>query len=58
MFFNRTRASASKEAVSYKESGRWKPITWGEMETRVRNLARGISDWVQPEDRVAILSEG
>ena len=36
--------------------GGW-PITWREYEGKVRALARGIADWVQPGEIVCILAE-
>jgi long-chain acyl-CoA synthetase len=57
LFFNRTRASAAEKALLHKRGGSWHPITWGELEQRVREIARGISDWVGPKEMVSILSE-
>jgi long-chain acyl-CoA synthetase len=57
MFFSRAHASATEEALLYKREGRWQPITWQEYETAVREVARGIADWIEPREIVAILSE-
>ena len=57
MFFNRTATSPEADAIQYKEGNRWLSITWKDLEGRVRSLARGISDWVSPGDKVCILSE-
>jgi long-chain acyl-CoA synthetase len=57
LFFKRAGISANAEALVHKQAGRWIPITWREYEQGVRDVARGISDWVQPKDMVCILSE-
>ena len=57
LFFNRVKASAQKEAVMWKEAGRWVSKTWSQLEQEVRETARGVSDWVEPRDIVCILSE-
>ena len=57
MFFSRTATTPDADAIQYKEGNRWLSISWKELEGRVRTLARGISDWVEPADKVCILSE-
>jgi long-chain acyl-CoA synthetase len=57
MFYRRTKASAYREAVLYKQDGTWRPLTWKDLEQRVREVARGIVDWVKPKDIVCLLSE-
>ncbi len=57
IFFRRTAIAPQEEALSSKINGRWVPVTWKEYEQNVRDLARGLSDWVQPKEIVAILSE-
>ena len=57
LFFRRTKASGPEEALIFKRDGRWTPLTWREYEQGVREVARGIADWVQPKEIVAILSE-
>ncbi len=57
IFFNRTSESGSEEAVLHKKDGKWISVSWKEYEGRVRDLARAISDWVQPGDVVCIMGE-
>lgn len=57
LFFRRVRGQSSGEALLYKHEGKWLPVTWVEYERNVRRLARSISDWVNPGDVAAILSE-
>jgi long-chain acyl-CoA synthetase len=57
IFYRRTKASANREAVIHKENERWIARTWKQLELEVREVARGISDWVSPKDIVCILSE-
>jgi len=57
MFYNRTAATPDAPAVKIKAGGRWNPTSWKAVEDKVRTLARGIADWVEPEEIVCILSE-
>jgi long-chain acyl-CoA synthetase len=57
MFFSRSRTSRAEVALLYKREGSWLPITWQEYEAAVREVGRGIADWVRPKEIVAILSE-
>lgn len=57
MFFDRARMSAGQEALRFKKDGAWHSIRWAEYDHRVRELARGLADWIWPSDVVSILSE-
>jgi long-chain acyl-CoA synthetase len=57
LFYNRVKQTGPEEAVLWKEHGRWRSKTWNELESQIKGLARGISDWVEPKDIVCLLSE-
>jgi long-chain acyl-CoA synthetase len=57
MFYARARESGPQEALRFKWAESWLSLTWSEYEQFVRNLARGLEDWVHPGDFVCILSE-
>ena len=57
LFFNRVKESGDNEAISTKINGQWKARTWRQVESSVRDIARGVSDWVEPGDKVCILAE-
>jgi long-chain acyl-CoA synthetase len=47
-----------KAVILYKEGGEYRPITYAEMEERVRRLALGLMELgIEPGTRVALLSE-
>ncbi len=57
MFFARAKASAGREALKWKEGGSWRTMNWQELEQMVREVARGLCDWIQPGDKVCLLAE-
>jgi long-chain acyl-CoA synthetase len=57
LFFRRSKISAAETALLHKQGGSWLPITWGELEKSVREIARAVSDWIAPKEMACILSE-
>jgi len=57
LFFNRVKESGDNEALRIKVNGQWKARTWRQLESSVRDIARGVADWVEPGDKVCILAE-
>jgi long-chain acyl-CoA synthetase len=57
MFFQRVAESGSETSVIHKQDGSWIPRTWNQLESEVRETARGISDWVDAKDIVCLLAE-
>ena len=57
IFFNRVKESGDDEALKVKVDGEWKAQTWSQVESSVRDTARGVSDWVEVGDKVCILAE-
>ena len=57
LLFNRVKESGDNEALSIKVDGLWRSRTWRQVDSSVRDLARGVADWVEPGDKVCILAE-
>ncbi len=57
IFFNRVKESGDDEALKVKVDGEWEAQTWSQVESSVRDIARGVSDWVENGDKVCILAE-
>jgi long-chain acyl-CoA synthetase len=58
MFFDRAAARGQKPAQLSKHAGAWHELSWHDLSTRVRNLAKGLLTLgLQVGDRVAILSD-
>ena len=57
LFLWRMHLKPDAEALRHKVGGQWRSITHRSWETTVRSLAAAMAEWVQPGDRVAILSE-
>ncbi len=57
LFENQVAARKDKPAAQRKVSGTWKDVTWGEMDTQVKQIAAGlVKHGVQPKDKVTIIS--
>ena len=57
LFFDRVRATPSREAYRYPVDDEWASVTWGQTGDRVRRIAAGlIALGVEPEQRVGIAS--
>jgi long-chain acyl-CoA synthetase len=58
LFFDAVQKFDRPDALQYKESGAYKPISHRELADRVRRVALGLQELgLQPGDRVAIISE-
>ncbi len=54
-FQQRTREWSQKPGWFDRRDGEWRPVTWGQIRTRVEQLAAGLIELgVEPGDRVAI----
>ena len=51
LFFNRVKESGDNEALRIKVNGQWKARTWRQLESSVRDIARGVADWVGCESK-------
>jgi long-chain acyl-CoA synthetase len=58
MFFATAQQRADRPFLWAKRDGRYRPLSWGEVESAVTRLARALIAYgIQPGDRVALVSE-
>ena len=58
MFFDQARASADSNFLWARQSGTYHPLTWHQVETAVKDLARGLRDLgLKRGERVVLLAE-
>ncbi len=58
LFFSQARALRNRPFLWAKHDGRYRAMTWGEVDRAVRDLSRGLrSLGIEPGDRVALVSE-
>ncbi len=58
LFFHQARVHKAQPFLWAKRDGRWHPWTWGEVDTAVRDVSRGLRALgVKPGDRIVVVSE-
>ena len=56
LFLEKCRARSTDPAIRYKRLGLWKTLTWGDVESLVRDLACGLAaKGIKPNDKVAVV---